>query len=337
MALAYADQAVALARRVGDPAALAYALEGHVLAAWAPWNCEELVREATEVIAIAEAMGDRERAFGALDHFVPGQWQLGNIDAVRSGLARMEQLADELRQPAQRWMLTLSQAIMATAEGRLDDAERAHRPRPRARTRNPDVECDRLARAPARRAAACAGPCGGVRADAGAGRPRLPGLCHARCALAAVHVEGGSPQRAQEILSAFAAGGFILTQDEMWLLAMSFLAEAASGSRRSGRRGNDSTTCWRRTSQHVAMGPPDGCNGAIASHLGLLAIALGRTEDAERHLRRGIEIDERMGAALFVAAGKRALEDLRGAAALPRHGRREGWSHVARSAPAFRW
>ena len=130
-----------------------------------------------------------------------------------------------------------------------------------------------------------------------------------RCAVAAVSLDAGRPGRTREIVDDFAAGGFALAEDETWLFAMSFLGEAAAGIGDAGA----SASLYELLlpyETHVAMAPPDGCNGAVARHLGLLAESLGRHEDAVRHLRRGIEIDERMGAALFAEAGERALARL---------------------------
>ena len=308
-ALAYADEAVALARRIGDPAALAYALEAHLTVAWAPWRCEETAREARETVAIAEAMGDRERAFGGLDHYVPPQWQLGNIEAVRGAMARMEQLVEELGQPAQRWMLTVYKAMLATSEGKLEEAEElielGFEAGRRTQTWN-SVVSHELHLVVLRRAQGRAGECIPTLETVAREYPDYVAL---PCALAAVHLEGGSRQRAQEIVDGFAGSGFSLAEDETWILAMSFLAEAAAGLGDRDASGAIYDLLIPYDS-HVAMSPPDGCNGAVARHLGLLAAALGRTAEAEAHLRHGIAIDERMGATLFAEAGERALARL---------------------------
>ena len=309
-ALAYADEAVALARRIGDPAALAYALEGHLTVAWAPWRCEETAREASETVAIAEAMGDRERAFGGLDNYVPPQWQLGNIEAVRGAMARMEQLVEELGQPAQRWMLTVDKAILAMSEGRLDEAEElielAFEAGRRTQTWN-SVVSHELHLVVLRRAQGRAGECIPTLETVAREYPDYVAL---RCALAAVHLEGGSRQRAQEIVDGFAAlrvrarrGRDLDARDEL--------------PRRGRRRASatetlrpPSTTCssptrptwpWARPTAATARSP------ATSACWPRLSVA---PRDAEAHLRRGIEIDERMGARLFAEAGERALARL---------------------------
>jgi hypothetical protein len=66
------------------------------------------------------------------------------------------------------------------------------------------------------------------------------------------------------------------------------------------------------------MAPPDGSNGAVARSLGLLTLELGEPEAAERHLRAGIEIDERMGARPALASGQLALAAVLETRAQPR-------------------
>jgi hypothetical protein len=55
------QQALEMARGLGDPATLAYALEGRFGAIWWPENPEERLEIAREAIQIAKQTGDHER------------------------------------------------------------------------------------------------------------------------------------------------------------------------------------------------------------------------------------------------------------------------------------
>ena len=55
-------QAVMMARRIGDPAVLAYTLSCRHLALWGPRDLEERLAIAAEIVGLAGAIGDRELA-----------------------------------------------------------------------------------------------------------------------------------------------------------------------------------------------------------------------------------------------------------------------------------
>ena len=60
------QEGVEMARRIGDPAALAHALAGRQDAVWRPDNLEERLTIATEIVRLAEEVGDKE--FALLAH-----------------------------------------------------------------------------------------------------------------------------------------------------------------------------------------------------------------------------------------------------------------------------
>ena len=61
-------EAVELARRAGNPAALAYALDGRLAAISAPDTVAECLALGRELREVAERIGDPERVVNALDH-----------------------------------------------------------------------------------------------------------------------------------------------------------------------------------------------------------------------------------------------------------------------------
>src|SRR5207248_6928520 len=77
-----AEEAVTLARRVGDPAALADALNSRRIAIWGLGNVEERLAVATELTRVAEAAGDRELALQGRLWRLRALLELGDIVAV---------------------------------------------------------------------------------------------------------------------------------------------------------------------------------------------------------------------------------------------------------------
>src|SRR5262249_2179735 len=74
---ALSHEAVALARRAGDPGTLAYALLGRILCASGPDHLDERAELIAEILACSEQTSDREVAVNAL------MWRIG--DAMQRG------------------------------------------------------------------------------------------------------------------------------------------------------------------------------------------------------------------------------------------------------------
>ena len=117
------ERAVEMARRIGDPATLSYALEGRFGAAWWPENPEERLAIGSEIIRLAEETGDLERTFQGHDARVCALIDLGEIADVDLELEAERLLVEELRQPAQLWLFTHTRAMRALMDGRFDEAE----------------------------------------------------------------------------------------------------------------------------------------------------------------------------------------------------------------------
>jgi class 3 adenylate cyclase/tetratricopeptide (TPR) repeat protein len=121
---ALSRKAVEIARRLDDAGALAYALEGRCFAIFWPESATERLEIATELAKIAEQTGDRERLLEAR-HFgrIGIPLELGDLATVQAERDDVMRLAEELRQPAQRWLVVATNATIAAFEGRFAEAE----------------------------------------------------------------------------------------------------------------------------------------------------------------------------------------------------------------------
>ncbi len=119
------DEALALARRVDDPATLAHVLLGRCSAIWEPSTAQEQLDNSVELISVAEGLGDPAiLAWGHIWHCIFATAAADVPEATRS-LAVIRASARELGQPSMSWVLgylTVGHLILA---GRLDDAERS--------------------------------------------------------------------------------------------------------------------------------------------------------------------------------------------------------------------
>ena len=124
--LALSEDAVQMARRLGDPAALAAALFGRHLAIWGSERAEvagERLAIATEVVGLAEQIGDRAMALRGRGLRRIDLLELGDLVGYDADLAAAERAAAELRQLRYRWQLPLAHATRALLAGRFAQAE----------------------------------------------------------------------------------------------------------------------------------------------------------------------------------------------------------------------
>jgi hypothetical protein len=112
-----------MAQRLGDAQTLVYTLEARLSATTDPAKAAEAVRDAEEVIQLAEDLGEWERVFGAYDHLVCSTWTLGEADAVARTLESMTTLAAECRMAGMLWAPAAYRAMYAVSQGRLAAAE----------------------------------------------------------------------------------------------------------------------------------------------------------------------------------------------------------------------
>ena len=80
------EQAVQIARRVGDPALLAYALDARHMAIWGPDNMNDRFAITTEMMDLSEAAGDLERLFQAHSYRIWSLLELADPNAVAAEL-----------------------------------------------------------------------------------------------------------------------------------------------------------------------------------------------------------------------------------------------------------
>ena len=124
--LALSEDAVRMARRLGDPATLAAALFGRHLAIWGSEQAEvtgERLSLATEAVGLAEQIGDRAMALRGRGLRRIDLLELGDLAGYDADLAAAERAAAELGQLRYRWQLPLAHATRALLAGRFAQAE----------------------------------------------------------------------------------------------------------------------------------------------------------------------------------------------------------------------
>jgi tetratricopeptide (TPR) repeat protein len=308
--VALADEGVAMARRIGDPATLAHALAGQWPAVSSAHNMKTRMATADELIALADATGDRERAYLAHEYRLNTYWGLGDRAGMDVELEVLESIVDELRQPPQRWHFTCVKAAVALMEGRLETAEaliaRSVELGERAQSWNAEVSRRNqlfiLRRAQGRLDELVDVLARSVREH--------PALIRFQCALAHAHAELGNEREARAALDALLAIDLATRHiDEEWLLAVSLLPGpcAVLGDVDAAQRLYEILLPLEGL---YVQAPVEAVFGAVARGLGQLAATAGRLDDAERHLEAAIETELRMRARPWLAHAQHDLAEV---------------------------
>jgi tetratricopeptide (TPR) repeat protein len=121
--VALSEEAVAVARRVGDPRMLWSVLLSRWTTLTEPGQAEERMALATEIIQLGKQLGDTEAVmFGRNFRFLEALEQ-GQVSTVQHELAVYTRLADDLRQPGLRSRAVAMRAALALLDGRFSEAE----------------------------------------------------------------------------------------------------------------------------------------------------------------------------------------------------------------------
>jgi hypothetical protein len=289
-------EAVELARRTGNPAALAYALDGRAASIVAPDTVAECLTLGSELCEVAKRIGDRERVAAGHSHRLIAQLLVGDVRGAEVELAAASRIAQELRQPAQLWQYCASRAMLALAAGRLSEAEElvprafalGQRAQPTAAT--PVYVLQRFTLLDFR---------GGLEAVEPAIRELVaeyPARLMFRCALALLHARLGRTLEANRALDDLAGDDFsVLPFDQEWLYGMSLLAETSAllGDTDSA------SVLYRLLVPWATLNVADvgeGIRGSVARYLGILATMTKSWPEAELHFETALAMNERMGA-----------------------------------------
>ena len=125
--VALAREAIAIARRLGDAAALLDTLYAAISALMDIVGAPRRAALNLEVEQLASAADDRERLLRTHLRLAICHLGVGEIEACDARLAAFEALAVELRAPWYGWWAGMLRAVRATMDGRFAEAERLGR------------------------------------------------------------------------------------------------------------------------------------------------------------------------------------------------------------------
>ncbi|MEE8519021.1 MAG: hypothetical protein V3S98_07845, partial [Dehalococcoidia bacterium] len=294
------EEAVAMARRLDDPAtlALAFRTAGYInsmgmgLENWVVKGDDRAIQD--EMIALAEQLGDLDTYLEVYSWRVGDLMEQGDRVGLTEAVAAMAEVVNDYRVPHFLYLVALWKVTIAMLDGRFDVAETASHEALEVgqRLRSEGVE----------------GTFGlhmfaisKERGTLGEVEPVLKMFIeqHAesttwRPGLAIIYSEMDRTEDARGAFELLAAQDFTdIPRDTMWIATMAFLAEVCAYLR-------DAT---RAETLYEMLLPWDGknvlggfalCYGPVARFLGLLAATMSRWEEGEGHFKSALEMSGRM-------------------------------------------
>ncbi len=294
------DNAVALAREIGDRRGLAKVLVGSYWARGAT-PMEEILMMLTEARDLAAELGDAEAHADAIAWRVPTFVVLGDLEAARAEVAILREMAERTAQPFLSHVAEHYGSAIALGDGELAEAEqRAIRSNEWSRLLSGrDAsgtfgiqmfgirrEQGRLAElAPAVRVLA---------GDPDRKGPWQPGLV-------AVLAELGMEAEARHELAKLAATGLEEFRASLWLGTLVYLTDACAALGDEAMAALLYPELEPFVGENVMIGHLVACYGSADRYLGMLAATLGEAELAERHFELALERNREMEARTWLA------------------------------------
>ncbi|MCA1841957.1 MAG: AAA family ATPase [Actinobacteria bacterium] len=296
------DEALVIARRLGDKATLAHVLVNRFYAISAPTTLSERMAEADELLALSERLGDPVIALRASSARFRAALEAGDVVEADHCVAACERLAAELNQPALRWVAMMHRAGRVLQAGRIDEAEQlADEAAELGRIAG---QADTIMLFPWQRITIGfeRGRIGDVAGEIAGLRARMPGVGPVLSSMLAVTwAELGERTKAEAAFEELAASGFVdMRLDSTWLvgitnasLVCAFLGDTTRASALS-----DLLAPYPDQFPVAALGMT---GGSVSYYLGLLAAILDRHDAADARFRAAAETHTRIGAPTWLA------------------------------------
>jgi tetratricopeptide (TPR) repeat protein len=308
--LALSEDAVEMARRLGDPATLAAVLFDRHMAIWGPDRPEvasERLAAATEVVRLAERIGDRAMALRGRGLRRTDLLELGDLAGFDADLAAAEQTTQELRQLHYQWQLPLARAARAMLAGRFAQAEEQAAQGLAIGRRAGDQAVEVYSRgvvAVLRLMEGRFGETVEVFQDLAARFPALPLL---RTCLAAGLAKAGRTGEAQAEVERLAAGDMAaVPRDATWNFSLALLALACHHLDDTEHAAKLHELLEPYADRNIAFGRVGAlCLGPAAYFLGLLDLTLARPEQALGRFQHAAALAGRIQAPRWSPAAKR--------------------------------
>jgi tetratricopeptide (TPR) repeat protein len=294
-------EAVAMARRLADPAALRAAVEARWMAVWGPDGLEERTALAAEILRLARETGDRELELEGHAHRAASSLESGDARAVQADIAAHARLTEELPMAIPRWAATTMRVLQAALHGSFSDAERLANEALSLGPGRPNVMFTHIDQVALLRWEQ--GRLGEVREEWHGVVDQFPRAEFARAWLSLADAELGRVDDARRGLRSLAEQLPQRPRDGTWLAAVALAAMLAAHLNEPQVAGSLHSLLGPYAGHVVAFTAPHPvvCLGSASFYLGLLATVTARWAAAPDHFEAAIRAHERLEAGPLLA------------------------------------
>ncbi|MEE8346454.1 MAG: AAA family ATPase, partial [Dehalococcoidia bacterium] len=305
------QEAVEVARRVGDLTALAYAVRAKTVFIWEREVVDESLADAIEILRLAEEAGHKTIALDAHSSRIYGLLTLGDINAVDAEIEAYARLAEELRQPAYLWFAALFRTMRALLDGRFEEGERLAMEAFAIGQRAQGPNAAMWFGAQLNSVRSAQGRLGELEAGTKSYVEQYPAIPVWRVVLAFNYSESGREAEARREFERLAGNEFAdLPRDGNWLPGIVLLCSVCAFLGDGDRAATLYDLLLPYAGQNVLVGAAVSCLGSTSFYLGLVAATMSRWGDAERHFEDALEMNTRMGARSYLAQSQQAYADM---------------------------
>ncbi|MDA0181680.1 AAA family ATPase [Solirubrobacter phytolaccae] len=295
---ALAEEALAIARRIGDPTTLAYVLSDAHRATWDPDSPTRALSWVDEVSALADRIGNAELGLAARSWRISLLLELGELADVDREIQTFAEAAQTLHQRRARAQSLLHRCARALLAGRYEEGQRL-------RTAA-DAECqDLIEHDPIlgmrlgalefvkREAQGTLAEIGDLVRWFSEAQPSMPVW---RCGYLCVLLQAGAEDELRVEYDRLAARGFAtLPRDNLWLPALALLTQACAHLG-DARGAGELRAMLAPYSGHNVVTPDVAFLGPVDRYLALLAATEGDHDAAARYLVTAGALAREMGA-----------------------------------------
>lgn len=304
-------EAVEIARTLDDPATLAYALSARYPAIWGPDDLDERFAIGTELLAVGREAVDKERIFHGHTQRLYVELERGEMSAAREDLAGARDIARALSQPSQLWLVGAIEAELAIFEGHLATAEelafRAHAIGLRANRSSADIAFAMQLFVLRREQGRMGEVAEFVRVAIHTYAASYPVL-YALEALTAAELD--AHDQALTLMESLRREEFqSIHRNDEWLPALTLLAEATALLPDSTSAAEWVYSTTLPYADRNVLGNPELLYGSHSRVLGLIALKLGRLDNAVNHLQSALTMNQSWGGGLWAAHCRLGLAD----------------------------
>jgi tetratricopeptide (TPR) repeat protein len=299
---ALSEQAIDIARRVGDPSALFDTLYTSVIIQRRPEKIEARIAAVDEMLRLTQEMDDRDSAMQVYPVRILAYLEFGDIQAVDESLESGSQLAEKSQVPFTLHLIQVQQAARAILAGDFAKGEQLAR---QARETGQQMQIETVD-----------GIFGvqmfTIQREKGTLRRLTPVIQSFvehnpeattwRPGLALIYSDLGFEPEARAQFERLAANDFAgIPQDALWVGSMAYLSEVCAFLGDAARADILYRLLLPYARLNIVVGGGSACFGVGSRYLGLLAATMSRWAEAEQHFEAALETNASMGAKPWLA------------------------------------